>query len=100
MLKHTVVPRVEHLHDESVRYSCILVSVQLYPYPRAAPRHYAYMKLLLHAMRMLAARACMVAAGSIRTFIGIKKRSHVSKMVVRKHHLLVGVCGRSVRHCA
>jgi hypothetical protein len=37
----------------------------LYPYPRAAPRHHASMKLLLHAMRMLAACACMVAAEPI-----------------------------------
>ena len=63
--KHTVVPRAEHLHDESVRFNYISVSVQLYPYPRAAPRHHASMKLLLHAMRMLAACACMVAAEPI-----------------------------------
>ena len=31
---------------------------------------------------------------------GRKKRSNVSKMEVRKHHLLVGVGGRSLRHCA
>jgi hypothetical protein len=48
--------------------------------PRAAPRHHACMKLLLHAMRMLAARACMVAAGSIRTFLGIQNRSHVFEL--------------------
>jgi hypothetical protein len=65
------------------------------------------MKLLLHRhARMLAARACVHAcvvaaiAGSIWTFVEIKDRSHVSKMVVRKHHLLVEVGGRSLRHCA
>jgi hypothetical protein len=58
------------------------------------------MKLLLHAMRMLAARACMLAVGSIRTSTDVKKRSNVSTMEMRKHHLLLGVGGRSVRHCA
>jgi hypothetical protein len=55
---------------------------------------------LLHGMRMLAARACMVAAGSIRTSTDIKKHSNVSTMEVRKDHLQVGVGGRSLRHCA
>jgi hypothetical protein len=58
------------------------------------------MKLLLPAMRRLAARACLGAAGSIRTSTDIKKRSNVSTMEVRQHHLLVGVGGRSLRHCA
>jgi hypothetical protein len=81
-----------------------------------ALRRIACMKLLLHAappcmheaaacccmpcMRMLAARACMVAAGSIRASMDIKKRSNVSTMEVRQHHLIVGVGGRSLRHCA
>jgi hypothetical protein len=65
------------------------------------PRHHACMKLLLHGMRMLAARACMVAAvGSISTSKDVKKHSNVSTMEVRRHHLLVGVGGRSLRHCA
>jgi hypothetical protein len=73
-------------YDTAVLYSCIRIR-------RARrPRHHACMKLLLHGMRMLAARACMVAARSIRTSTDVKNRSNVSTMEVRKHHLLVGLC--------
>ena len=82
-------------------YSCIMHDHA--PRAAAAPpcmHEAAASYKLLHGMRMLAARACMVAAGSIRTSTDVKRHSNVSTMEVRKDHLLVGVGGRSLRHCA
>jgi hypothetical protein len=64
------MPRAEHLLDKIQLYLYTDTAVSQYLYscirPRAAPRDHACMKLLLHFMRMLAARVCMVAAGSIK----------------------------------